>query len=96
MPQRQPKRLTAAAVARALKRHPGWKHARKSLVRTFQFPTYRAGLDFVMALGRKADVANHHPDLLVGWRKVKVRWTTHDAGGLTAKDLKGVRMTEGI
>ena len=44
MPPSKPKRLTAAAIARELKRRPGWKHARKSLIRTFRFPFSSKGL----------------------------------------------------
>ena len=57
------------------------------LVKTFRFPAYLTGIDFVSLLGQAAEVMNHHPDLLVSWRKVTMRISTHSAGGLTELDV---------
>jgi 4a-hydroxytetrahydrobiopterin dehydratase len=66
----------------------GWSLEGNEIVRTFSFATYLKGIDFVNAVAREAEVMNHHPDLLVTWRKVTVRLTTHSAEGVTELDFK--------
>lgn len=79
--------LTEDEVVAALATLEGWSIEENELVKTFRFPSYLAGIDFVSRLGQAAEAMNHHPDLLVGWRKVTMRVTTHSAGGLTELDL---------
>jgi 4a-hydroxytetrahydrobiopterin dehydratase len=42
-----------------------------------------------------AEAADHHPDITINYRRVTLSWSTHDEGGLTAKDIAGARMAEG-
>lgn len=79
--------LTEEEVVAALATLEGWSIEENELVNTFRFSSYLAGIDFVSRLGQAAEAMNHHPDLLVGWRKVTMRVTTHSAGGLTELDL---------
>ena len=67
---------------------PDWCLEGKEIVRTFSFASYLAGVDFVNAVAKEAEAMNHHPDLLITWRKVTVRLTTHSASGITELDLK--------
>lgn len=71
-----------------LAQSPGWSREGDALVKTFVFDRYADGLGFAVAVGVEAEKADHHPDLLVAWRKVRVQWTTHDAGGITDLDLR--------
>ncbi|MBI4828861.1 MAG: 4a-hydroxytetrahydrobiopterin dehydratase [Nitrospinae bacterium] len=67
----------------------GWKETGGALSRAFTFPTYLAGLEFASAVGREAERQNHHPDILIGYKKVTVTTTTHDAGNtVTERDRK--------
>jgi len=84
----KPSLLTQNALQQALTTLPGWQVEGKELVRTFEFKSYLDGIEFVKALGTAAEAMNHHPDMLVGWRKVTVRLSTHSAGGLTALDVE--------
>ncbi len=86
--------LTEKALTLALASLPGWKKKGKAIERTIEFETYADGLDFAVRVGRRADRDNHHPDLVVGYCRVTVRWTTHDAGGPTALDIAGARMAD--
>ncbi|GHF55700.1 4a-hydroxytetrahydrobiopterin dehydratase [Deinococcus metalli] len=70
---------------------PGWWGDDGRLWREFTFDTYQAGVDFAVRVAAHAEAENHHPDLLIGYRKVKVTYFTHDAGGITALDLAGSR-----
>ena len=58
----------------------------KYLEREFTFDSYSAGLDKAMAVGKLADELNHHPDMELGYKRLRVTFTTHDSGGLTDRD----------
>lgn len=75
---------------------PGWARDGEALVKTFTFDRYADGLGFVVAIGVEAEKADHHPDLFVGWRKVRVAWSTHDAGGITELDLRMAERCDAI
>ena len=53
----------------------------------FRFKSYLAGLDFAYSLGRIAELENHHPDLFIGWRRVRVVLWTHAIKGLSLNDF---------
>lgn len=57
------------------------------LVRHWQFPDFAHALALANQVGAIAEAMNHHPDLTVGWGKLTVAITTHDAGGLTELDF---------
>jgi 4a-hydroxytetrahydrobiopterin dehydratase len=90
----RPKALSSEAIAAALAASPGWAREGDALVKTFEFPRYGAGLAFAVAVGIEAEKADHHPDLTILWRKVRVLWTTHDAGGITELDVELARRTD--
>ena len=72
------------ALLRAL---PEWKIESGELVRSFQFKNFRAALAFVNRVGEPSEGAGHHPDSDIRYNRVRLGLTTHDAGGLTAKDF---------
>ncbi|WP_435124394.1 4a-hydroxytetrahydrobiopterin dehydratase [Halobaculum sp. D14] len=65
----------------------GWSRDGDEIVRTFEFDSYLEGVGFAAGAGGLAEEAFHHPTMTVEWREVEVRLTTHDAGGVTEKDL---------
>ena len=65
----------------------GWEREGDEIVRTFEFESYLEGVGFAAGAGGLAEEAFHHPEMTIGWREVEVRLTTHDAGGITEKDL---------
>ena len=83
----RPELLSDAAIQEQLTAHPTWQIEGKELVKEFRFPSYLAGIEFVRRVALLAEAMNHHPDLVVGWRKVTVRLSTHSAGGLTRLDF---------
>lgn len=70
---------------------PGWTATDSELSKTFDFPTYLQGVEFTRSVATIAEELDHHPDLLVSYRKVKVTVSTHDAGGLTEFDFELAR-----
>jgi len=80
-------RLSDIDIQRELGRLSGWSRRGDTLVKTFQFPTFRAGIDFVNRVADAADAADHHPDVDIRYTKITCTLSTHSAGGITAKDL---------
>jgi 4a-hydroxytetrahydrobiopterin dehydratase len=68
--------------------HPEWRlEGCLFLEREFSFRSYRAGLEFTQQVGELAEAENHHPDVALGFRNVKVRWWTHKINGLSEADF---------
>ncbi len=72
----------------------GWAVVNGALERSYRFATFAEALAFVNAVGAAAEQVNHHPDIAFGWGRATVRWTTHDAGGITAQDSALARRTD--
>ncbi|MCB9450552.1 MAG: 4a-hydroxytetrahydrobiopterin dehydratase [Anaerolineaceae bacterium] len=88
---------TETEIAERLVRLPGWERQGDGIAKTYKMPTYMAGLAFATAVGVIAEGLDHHPDLLIGWRKVTVRFTTHDAGNkLSHKDFAAAEAIEAL
>lgn len=89
-------KLSDQEVAEGLKSLPGWAVIDGAISKEFAFDSYAAGLLFTAACGQMAEQLNHHPDIYAGYRKVRVSFVTHDAGGLTAYDLEAARRVEAL
>lgn len=90
-------KLEPEIVDEWLKSHPGWaRQGEGALVRVWKTPDFASALAFAVRLGAVADERDHHPDILVGWGKASVLWTTHDAGGITRLDLDLAEVTDGL
>jgi 4a-hydroxytetrahydrobiopterin dehydratase len=84
----RPSKLADAEIAAALAERPEWSRTGDEIVRTFECASFPDAIAFVVRIGFHAEAANHHPDLDIRWRKVRVALTTHDAGGLTTMDFE--------
>ncbi|MHB8671539.1 MAG: 4a-hydroxytetrahydrobiopterin dehydratase [Acidimicrobiales bacterium] len=82
------RRLSEEELLAGLDRLPGWESQGGAIVKTFELGTFADAVAFVTRVGFAAEAADHHPDLDLRYRKVRVSLTTHDAGGLTARDLE--------
>ena len=89
-------KLTAAEIDEFVATTPGWTYADQALHCTRSFPSYLDGLSFVQQVGVMAEEAEHHPDLLLRWRKVDVTLSSHDAGGVTSRDLDLARRIDAV
>ena len=74
--------------------HASWSAESQKLVRTLTFPDFQAALTAANLLGEEAERANHHPDLVVGWQKLRVEWSTHDVGGISNLDIQLAARTD--
>ena len=80
-------RLTPGEIARALETLPGWELREGRLRRTFRFHDFSEAFGFMARAALEAEKLGHHPDWKNAFATVEVELTTHDAGGLTEKDL---------
>ena len=82
-------KLTIEELKTALKRLPDWKLAdnREAITRKFQFVDFDAAFAFMTRTALKAAEMDHHPEWFNVYNKVEVTLATHDAGGVTQKDI---------
>lgn len=66
----------------------GWTGTGQTIQRTFRTGDFARGVALVVAIGRLADEADHHPDILLTYPTVVVTLTTHDEGRVTERDLR--------
>ena len=73
----------------------GWTREGMVISKTYAMETYMTGLAFASAVGTVCEALGHHPDMTIGWRKVTVSFTTHDAGNaLTENDFAAAQAVE--
>jgi len=84
----RPKKLDDAAIEDWLARHPTWTREDGSIARTVRLSDFSAAFALAMRIGMLAEKRDHHPELRIEWGRLRVLWTTHDAGGITALDLE--------
>jgi 4a-hydroxytetrahydrobiopterin dehydratase len=92
----RPTKLDPAAIEAFLAAHEGWSRVGDSLARAYTFADFSAALGFVVRVGLAAEKHDHHPDIELGWGKARVRWTTHDAEGVTSLDLELAEATDAL
>lgn len=68
----------------------------KEIARTYKFKNYYETMAFVNALAWIAHREDHHPDLLVGYNRVQVRFSTHSIGGLSENDFICAAKIDGL
>jgi 4a-hydroxytetrahydrobiopterin dehydratase len=83
--------LNNAEVRRRLARVPAWARRGQSITRVFEFRDFPAAVRFVGRVARIAERRDHHPDIDLRYRKVRLTLSTHSAGGLTGKDFASAR-----
>ena len=82
---------------KALEGLPGWARApgeRDAIVRKFVFEDFNAAFGFMTRVALKADKVDHHPEWSNVYNRVDVLLTTHDAGGVTARDVDMARFID--
>lgn len=82
--------LSEESIQQELAKVDGWKvvDTGKGIEKTFATGNFLKGLAFVTKVAVLAEHADHHPDVLLTYPRVKLTLTTHEAGGLTEKDFK--------
>ena len=79
-----------------LKTLNGWEFDDNKLKKELHFGSYMDGIDFINSLAKKAEDIGHHPDLVVGYCKVCVEFTSHDLGGVSEECVNMARYIDSI
>ena len=82
-----PARLTDDDIARALGSLDGWERDGDQLVRSFEFADFVEAFGFLARVAILQEKANHHAETWGVYNKVRLTLSTHDAGGITQKDV---------
>ena len=93
IPQLSPEERNAA-----LAELPGWilRHDRLAIVRSFSFADFSAAFAFMTRVALLAEKADHHPEWSNVWNRVHITLTTHDAGGLSERDVALAKAIAGL
>ena len=83
--------LTPDQVAQRLTSLPDWQLDGNAIRRKFTFGDFADAVTFVVRLGFVAEAADHHPDILINYKRVTLTYSTHSEGGLTEKDFAGAQ-----
>ena len=80
-------KLTTEAVQIALKKLPGWSLKDGAIGKQYTWPSFPDAIKFVNQVADLAEQADHHPDILINYRRVTLTLSTHSEGGITQKDF---------
>jgi 4a-hydroxytetrahydrobiopterin dehydratase len=86
-PMATPTQLSTDAINAALGELPGWSVERGKLHRQFQFNSFVEAFGFMSSVALVAESMGHHPEWFNVYNRVTVDLTTHDAGGISDKDI---------
>jgi 4a-hydroxytetrahydrobiopterin dehydratase len=80
-------KLSEKEIVEKLPALSGWKYESGALVHDYIFTDFAAAFAFVVRLALLAEKANHHPDIDIRYNKLRVALVSHDAGGVTDRDI---------
>jgi 4a-hydroxytetrahydrobiopterin dehydratase len=98
MAEMSPKQLDATERRTALLELRGWNlmSDRDAITRQFRFTDFSAAFGFMTRVALAAEKADHHPEWTNVWNRVDILLTTHDAGGLSRRDIDLARIIDGL
>lgn len=90
-------KLDAAARTAALAELSGWKEVagRDAIEKSFQFADFNHAFGFMTRVALKADQMDHHPEWFNVYNRVDITLSTHDAGGLSERDIALAKAIDG-
>jgi 4a-hydroxytetrahydrobiopterin dehydratase len=90
------KKLTESEIYAAIESLPAWSVVSGKLHREYKFADFPHAVGFFAIAAPNIEKMNHHPEWSNVYNRVMVDLTTHDAGGITARDVELARLLEGI
>ena len=79
--------LTQEEIGAGLERLRGWKHGDGAIGKTFSFRNFTETMAFVNGVARIAAREDHHPEMLVGYDKCRIAYSTHSVRGISENDF---------
>ena len=89
-------RLSENEIQDRLLELDGWNFNENAIRKTFTFETYMKSIEFINRLAEFAEETNHHPDMIVGWCRIDVAFTSHDQGGVTLVCIQMAKAAESV
>jgi 4a-hydroxytetrahydrobiopterin dehydratase len=91
------KPLDQVGIETRVKSLSGWKYENNKIFKEYEFPSFTEAVKFVDGLVAFCNEMNHHPDILIRYKKVKFELSRFDIGGkVTARDFTVAEKIEGI
>ena len=87
-------KLSPTESEQRLKGLDGWTLESASIRKKYTFAGFMEAIAFVNRLAPEAEAADHHPDILIDYKRVTLTYSTHSEGGLTIKDFDGAAMAD--
>ena len=88
--------LSRSEAETRLRELQGWTLDGDAIRKQFVFRDFPEAVAFVQRLVPGAEAADHHPDVLINYKRVTLTYSTHSEGGLTDKDFAGALMAEQV
>ena len=82
-------KLSQADAEQRIKSLSGWTLYGDEIRKQYTFKDFTEAIAFVNRLAPVAEAADHHPDILINYKRVTLTYSTHSEGGLTDKDFAG-------
>lgn len=82
------RRLDADEIERGLTTVPAWRLRGNAIERELEFAGFEQAMEFANRVALVAQERDHHPDIYISYKRVRLTLTTHKAGGLTAEDFE--------
>jgi 4a-hydroxytetrahydrobiopterin dehydratase len=89
-------KLSRADAETRLRELKGWALEGDAIRKQYTFGSFREAVSFLVRLAFEAEEADHHPDILINYKRVTLTWSTHSEGGLTEKDFAGAKAADRI
>jgi 4a-hydroxytetrahydrobiopterin dehydratase len=89
-------KLSRADAEQRVKTLNGWTLDGDAIRKQFTFKDFPEAIAFVNRLAPEAEAADHHPDILINYKRVTLTYSTHSEGGLTDKDFAGAAMADRV
>ena len=87
-------KLAKEDIDRHLKTLDGWTLVGDAITKKYTFKDFPEAVSFVNRLAPVAQAADHHPDILINYKRVTLTYSTHSEGGLTEKDFAGAQAAD--
>jgi 4a-hydroxytetrahydrobiopterin dehydratase len=89
-------KLSPADVDQRMKSLSGWSLQGDEIRKQYTFKDFPAAIAFVNRIAPEAQAADHHPDILINYKRVTLTYSTHSEGGLTDKDFAGAATADRV
>lgn len=89
-------KLSRSEIENRMKTIKGWSLEGDAIRKQYVFAGFPEAIAFVNRLAPQAEAADHHPDILINYKRVTLTYSTHSEGGLTEKDFAGAAIADSV